>query len=468
MTTHGHMEEIDLSSADAAPSAGFWCALLGSALALRLLIAYVVLGDMPLVSDAESYSLEAVALLDHFPGTQAYFWPPGMPYLLASVYALLGSELWVSRLVACTLGTAQVALSTALAREALGDPRGVRAAGWLAALYPPAVLMSGQTYSQHLAGVSLTALAVCAIRLWRTSRPAAGGAAGTAWGIGCITRPSMLSAGPALLMLGALGWLRERRTGEPPSAWGRRLGAAMLGLGLAAAIAVPIVRHNERHGAGATLSTNNEANFFYGNNPYTPHYKTSHFGQREPSQLDPAVRDYLARFRSAPDPRAAMKAEALRYIREHPGITAWRTANRIRAFWGFDYLMARHVQLNLELGTGWLLALTAVEAGGYALVLSLALVTLLCGWGELRRPAALAALVAAFAYQAPYALAFSGGTYHFPVMGLLFPFAGLAAARDLRNEQPWVRARSSRSFWVTLSTFVAIQFEYAYYTFAWM
>ena len=451
------------------PRAAYWCALLGGAFLLRLLVAQVVLADMPLVSDSLSYSLTGVALHEHFPGARAFFWPPGMPALLAGVYALLGSELWVSRLVACTLGTLQVALSTALARELLADPRGVRATGWLAALYPPAVLMSGQTYSQHLAGVALTALALFAMRLWRTGRTFDGACAGIAWGIGCATRPSMLSVGPALLSLAAVAWWRGRARLAAAPGWERRVaGGALLGVALAGAILAPVALHNRRHGAGATLSTNNEANFFYGNNPYTPHYKTSHLGQREASQLDPAVRDYLQRFRNAPDPRAAMRNEALRYIGEHPGITAWRSANRIRAFWGFDYLMARNIQLDRGLGTGWLLALTALEAGGYALVIALALVTLLCGAGELRRPAAWTALACVVAYQVPYALAFSAGTYHFPVMGLLFPFAGLAVAGDPRREPPWLRARSSRALWLALAIFVAIQIEYAIQTLVWM
>ena len=457
------------TGAGANPRVAYWCALLAGAFLLRLLVAQVVLGNMPLVSDALSYSLEGVALREHFPGIRAFFWPPGMPVLLAGVYTLLGSELWVSRLVACVLGTLQVALSAALARELLADPRGVRATGWLAALYPPAVLMSGQTYSQHLAGVALTALALFATRLWRAGRAFDGACAGIAWGVGCATRPSMLSVGPALLSLGAVAWWRGRARIAAASDWERRVaGGALIGVVLAGAILAPVALHNRRQGAGATLSTNNEANFFYGNNPYTPDYKTSHLGQREASKLDPAARDYLRRFASDPNPRAAMRNEALRYIGEHPVITAWRTANRIRAFWGFDYLMARNIQIDRGLATCWLLALTALEAGGYALVIALATVTLLCGAGELRRPAAWTVLACVAAYQAPYALAFSAGTYHFAVMGLLLPFAGLAAARDPRREPPWLRARSSRALWLALAVFVGLQIEYALQTWVWM
>jgi len=442
-----------------------WCAPVGAAFALRALVAFVLLGGMPLVSDANSYSVAGIALLDRFPGDRAYFWPPGMPALLAAAYAWLGTDLWVSRLVACLLGTLQVPLSMLLARELFDDPRGVRATGWIAALYPPAVLMSGQTYSQHLAGVALGALALFALRLWRTGRVVDGVCAGIAWGVGCATRPSMLSVGPVLVTLAGVAWLRDR--GRAPSL-ARLAAGAFAAIAATAAILAPVVVHNLRHGAGPTLSTNNEANFFYGNNPYTPDYKTSHLGQREASQLEPVVRDYLARFESAPDPRRAMRDEALRYITEHPGVTAWRTLNRIRAFWGFDYLMARNIQLDRGLGTGALVALTAIEAGGYLVVVALALVALVTSAGQLRRAAAWTLAACVLAYQAPYVVAFSAGTYHFPVMGLVFPFAGLALAGDPRREARWRSARASRPLWIALTVVLAIQVEYAIQTLAWM
>jgi 4-amino-4-deoxy-L-arabinose transferase-like glycosyltransferase len=455
------------TGAGGGPQVLYWCAVLGTAFVLRLVVSQVVLGDMPLVSDARFYAAEGEALSKDFLGNQSFFWPPGMPMLLAGFYALLGSEPWVSRLVVCAVGTLQVAFSIALARELFLEARAERATGWLAALYPPAVMMSGQTYSQHLAGVALTALALFAIRLWRTGRAFDGICAGIAWGVGCLTRPSMLSVGPALMLLAIVAWYRGHRL-EPPG-WQRRvLRGAGLCVVVTGSILAPVILHHLRLGAGPTLSTNNEANFFLGNNPYTPYYKTWHLGHRELSELDPAVREYLERFRNAPSPRAAMRDEALRYVAEHPGMTGLRTLSRIRAFWGFDYLMARDIQLHRGLGTTGLLALTAIEASSYALVMVLALVTLLCGAGELRGPATATVLACVAAYQLPYTLTFSAGTYHFPVIGLLFPFTSLALARDPRREEPWLQARQSRRLWIALVVFAAIQIEYGIQAWSWM
>jgi hypothetical protein len=81
-----------------------------------------------------------------------------------------------------------------------------------------------------------------------------------------------------------------------------------------------------------------------------------------------------------------------------------------------------------------------------------------------RSPAVLLLLLLAAAYQAPYAVAFSSGTYHHPVMGLLFPLAGLALASWRDPEGALARARRSRGFWAAAVLLVALQIEYAYHT----
>jgi hypothetical protein len=66
----------------------------------------------------------------------------------------------------------------------------------------------------------------------------------------------------------------------------------------------------------------------------------------------------------------------------------------------------------------------------------------------------------ALAYEVPYAIAFSGGTYHFPVIPLLVPLAAVAAQRPTRA---WRCLRGSRRAWVALGLFALVQAEYAYY-----
>ncbi len=67
------------------------------------------------------------------------------------------------------------------------------------------------------------------------------------------------------------------------------------------------------------------------------------------------------------------------------------------------------------------------------------------------------------AYQAPYALSMASGLYHFPIMGLLFPFAGLsldAAWREGAALWPTIQGRTWLG--VAAGIFLLIQVEYAY------
>jgi hypothetical protein len=104
--------------------------------------------------------------------------------------------------------------------------------------------------------------------------------------------------------------------------------------------------------------------------------------------------------------------------------------------------------------------LLALEGGSYLAVATLALVSLFAhrGIGDPGGRNWLLAL--ALVYELPYALAFSGGTYHFPVMPLVVPIAAVALARPL---EAWRRVRRGRATWAALAAFAALQGQYAYY-----
>jgi 4-amino-4-deoxy-L-arabinose transferase-like glycosyltransferase len=327
-------------------------------------------------------------------------------------------------------------------------------------------MLSGQPYSQHLASLCLLSVAYFAMRVVQHPRPIVVLLTGASFGLGCITRPSMVSIAAVLLvgMLLVLRSLPERR-----AKWG--LGLAALGSAVvAAAFVAPVVAHNIVHGAGSVISTNNERNFFLGNNPYTHDYKTSHLGQRSLSDLPPEVRSYLGRFKQEPDPRRAMQKEALRYIGAHPWRTLYRSANRALAFWGFDYLSSRIVQNHLGLHTPAFLVLLAAEAGGYLLIMLLAIAAAFGMRQALDRGWLGWSLALVVAYQLPYVLAFSGGTYHFPVVWLIIPLAAVSL-QQLRDEGFGVflgRGGIFRRRDVALASvvFLLVQFQYAHYALA--
>lgn len=430
----------------------WWAAVMSAAILLRALVAFVLLGRMPLVSDARDY-FELASQLAAGGTHQPYYWPPGESMVLAGTFALFGRSLLAARLVTLAMSVATVALCALLARE-LAGVRAARVAGWIGALYVPAVLLCGQTYAQHLAALCLAAVAYFGLRAVRERRLAFYALAGAALGLGCLTRPSMMSVAPVV----AIGWGlvgRRRRTSLAPVAMGAALAAAVV-----LVLVVPVQMHDAEAGAGWTLSTNNERNLFLGNNPYTPDYKTSHLGQRSLDELPPETRAYLESFYDRPDARKAMEHEAISFMVRHPLRTAVRTLNRTTSFWGFDYVASREIQHWLGAGTRTALPLLAAEAGTYLAVAVLAIVGFFA-FGRGSHPSWRAWLVAlALAYEAPYALAFSGGTYHFPVVPLLVPFAALALSRP---RVAWNRLRASRLAIAALVVFALVQVQYAYY-----
>lgn len=452
-----------------------WGGILGLALAVRAVVAFVLLRSMPQVHDAASYVEFAGTLLTDFPGHEGYYWPPGNSMALAGVFAVLGSSGFAVRLLMLAVSLGGVVLTALLAgqlddRAAAGDTRSQTWTGVLAALYMPAVMLVGEGYSQHLAALTLLAVAYCGLRAVRERKAWMFVVAGLAFGFGCLTRPSMVSIAPVLLV----AWVAELLRARKAAAGGMMhvLAGGVVFAAITAGVVMPVVLHNRAHDAGLTISTNNERNFFLGNNPYTPSYKTSHLGQRALEELDEDTRAYLESFYSRPDARSAMQSEAVSFVLHHPLQTAYRTVNRFTSFWGFDYLASRIIQEDRGWGTTMLMPLLAVEAGSYILAMVLAIAGFFAFKNECEPFWRRQLTVLAFVYEIPYVLAFSGGTYHFPVIGLLLPFAGIAASRlfakreggAMRDARASVRA--SKATWVVVGVFVLIQVQYAYYSIA--
>jgi 4-amino-4-deoxy-L-arabinose transferase-like glycosyltransferase len=438
-----------------------WVAILGTAIVVRLALAFGLLGHMPMVSDAESYDDFAAKLAQDFPGHDAYYWPPGNAFLLAAAYALTGKSVVVARLLMLALSTASVWLVVLLARElSRGNQRVAAAAGWLAALYVPALFLVGQSYAQHLAAFTLLAFTYVGVRALKEDRLAFYAAAGVTLGVGCLTRPSMVSVFPVILV----AWWVEGRRRRRAKGMAHAVTGLALFVGFTVAIVAPVQAFNLSRGAGFTISTNNERNLFLGNNPYTPNYKTSQFGQRSLSELDPEVATYLRSYYERPDARDAMRREAIGFAVHHPLVTLYRTVNRTSAFWGFDYLGSRLIQKYEDWPTSRSLPVLALEAGAYSVVALFALAAVFAFRADVDPFWGWMVVCAVLGYEVPYALAFSGGTYHFPVMPLVVVFAavplGTCGVREALS-----RAVQSRGALIAFAVFALIQLQYAYWTF---
>ena len=429
--------------------------------AIRLMVALVFFGQTEMHNDAADYYSEGTKIYQGTRDAIPYYWPPGNSYFLAGWYTLFGTSLTATRVAMAFLSSVQIAIVGWLAYEATRSQRIAIVASWFWALYPASVFLVFQPYSQHLSGLSLAAIALCGIRWINTRSTIWIGLWGLSLGVGCLTRPSMMAVALAsgITVLAVSAW--NRRAGL--SRWLAGVPQAFVLTAACVLIVGPTFYHNVKTGGGLTLSTNNERNFFIGNNPYTPLYKTSHFAQRPITELPQEVQDYLKSMYSAPDRRLAMKQAAMEYIKKNPGTTALRTFNRACSFWGFDYLASRVIRSTD--GSKWAtLAVLIAEAGGYCAMVMLALIAIVF-WSDHIRGSALAwYLLAVAAYAGPYFLAFSSGTYHFPVMGVLIPLSAVGFSILMTTE--WKRVFRSYCVWSVLLIFAAIQVEYAYFTLA--
>jgi len=441
---------------------GHWLAVIGTALAVRAVFVFVIVHGMGNTGDAVFYSRDAVGIVHHFPGANAFFFPPGISYALAAGYALFGTKVVVAKLVVLLISVGAVAAIRLLAGLVLRDERNARRAGWIAALYPPAIFMSGDPFSHPLGLLSFTLFAALLVIAYDRRNWFAALGAGLAWGVGALTRPSALSFGLALVIVVFV--IARGRRGEVPIRV--LVGGLAAVIAMAALVIMPVAAFNSSEGQGLTIATNTEINLFVGNSPYTPLYKTSQLAQGSPNDQPPKIRDFIKRHwdpTKTPTPtraqRSAMQREAIHYMTSHPLPTIARTFNRGLAFWGFDYYMSRQVENHYGLTTTTIAPMLAIEAGGSLAVLFLALLGALFARDRFRGGWAAVLLLLVGCYELPYLVAFSVGVYHFDIMGLLIPFAAVGI------DVAWNWRRRPGTILLLGGAFALLQLEYAYFIF---
>ncbi|NNE06920.1 MAG: hypothetical protein HKN20_00020 [Gemmatimonadetes bacterium] len=437
------------------------------ALALRALVVFGFLRDMPFVSDAANYAAMAIGFLTAFPGEIAFFWPPGTALILLPWHMLFGDSPIVAQCVVLVFSSLAAALTVTVARAVLGRESDLTWVGIAACFYPASLLMAGQTYSQHFIAVPMLLIAIVLIRYLNSPKATTALLLGLLLGVAVLVRPSALSVTAALVPF-LVWWNVSPRNGASRN--GAIPGAVrdvVLLLLPVALLATPVLLHNQKHDAGFSLSTNNEWNLFVGNNRYTPDYKTSHFGQRAPEDLPREIRKYLRAQKGSLDreDRERLKSTTIEFMKENPVRTIVRTWNRVKAFWGADYIMSRQIQNHFDLGSRGVIPLLVFEAGGYLLIACLALVGFFHARSEIARAGLFALPLLALAYQAPYSIAFSAGTYHYPVFFLLFPFAAVGFGEALRRRKPIpLTGKRLLACLVLLALFAALQIEYVWHT----
>lgn len=402
-------------------------------LLFRCVLAFGVFQQMPQTEDGPSYRTQALQILD---GTQGYFFfPPGTAISAAPVYAVFGTSSAVDHGIALIFWMLFSISCAWLAWLVCTDKRSAWYATMMATFLPHGLLATSTISSQPLATALVTSSLCLIVLAYRNRRVLPWTIASVLLGYATITRPATIVLSAIAVFALVVAWKKMRL----PT--GVTLVALTTLVAGQAIFIVPVVLHNHACGQGYALSTNNEWNLLVGNNPYTPDYKTGHFGQRTFDQLPNEARLYLTTILPHEQPalatlaqRNAMKDSAISYISAHPLRTAYRVSNRFRGFWGIDYTSAREIQNTYHLSGSATAGLLAAEGGGFLFVLLLSCVSLLRVGLETRYKYLVCIVVASSLL--PYLLAFSMAKYHTIVLPVLFPLAGMTLV--------WITSKQGR------------------------
>lgn len=217
-------------------------AVLAVALGARLAYVLATPGYRPTHDDAK-YDRLAAGIAHHgvFPhlaqGATAYR-PPGYPYLLGGLYAIVGTgpdRILAGRLLQVVIGVAVVGLCGAVARRLFG-PAAAVATMALAALYPPLIAAGTSLLSEPLT-IAFVLGSVVSVLEWRSSGSwSAVAAAGGLAGLATLTRSNAFVIVPALVVAVA-GRPPRRRDGR--QGWRRRWRPAAAVTLMAVAVVAP-------------------------------------------------------------------------------------------------------------------------------------------------------------------------------------------------------------------------------------
>ncbi|MDE1176074.1 MAG: hypothetical protein PW789_05645 [Edaphobacter sp.] len=428
------------------PRSVLFATLLFISLMIRIAALLPVAGA-PLASDSGDYREMAVQLLSrtHF----VPYWPPGMSLYLAPFVAA-GAGTMVLR-ASMLLWWVLFFVGFARLAKDLKIPEGLRLAVLAIFSVTPALI--------HFSIEPMTQMPAAALLVWALSatvRCVDGAGWGEALLLGgslgyfSLVRPSAL---PLAVVLPVVVLLRRRSLSRP-------LAAVAVAAVMVAAWAVYAHQLCGRW----MINNSNGANAYYGNNPWTPLYRTWYFGSHAKLGSDeilqyPEYESVLRSMTAVPeiDRGAAYQKLATAYVLRHPGVFLLRTANRIRCFWGFDIFTAANLRGSGGSGRRWFPVAFVLDAVCYLAIAGFAFFWIAAAPATLWRSWQAWLLTGAIVlYGLPYWVTMSHPTYHFPVLAPL-AVLGLVAYRESGS-----RASRGRG-WCAVLVLALIQVEWMFF-----
>jgi tetratricopeptide (TPR) repeat protein len=401
----------------------------GVALAVRLIHVWQM-REAPvssvLMGDARGYDEWAQTIAGgQWLGTDVFYQAPLYPYFLGVIYAVLGRDLTLVRVIQAAVGAAACTM-LGLAASRLFSKRVGLVAGLSLALYAPAIF-----FDALFQKTVLDVFFVC-LMLWISSRLCDSAAAtrewvwlGVALGAFALTRENAL-----VLVIVILAWIWIRSSPVRP----RIAAAGAFALGLALVLA-PVAARNYAVGGGFYVTTAQFGpNFYIGNNaradgtyaPLRPGRGAPEYERRDATDLAERA---LERALTPAQVSRYWTDRALAFISSQPGRWVLLLGRKLFLLVNADEMLdtesqETHAESSMVLRVfGWF--------GHFGLLVPLALVGAVATWPERRRLWPVHAM--AIAYAASVIAFYVFARYRFPLVPflVLFASAGLVAAPSL-------------------------------------
>jgi 4-amino-4-deoxy-L-arabinose transferase-like glycosyltransferase len=398
--------------------------LIGFGLVLRI-ITLIFFVRLPLVSDALAYHFMALQLLsgeDFSP-----LLPPALPYFISFFFHLFGTSEFVTR-ASMLLFYPALSIAIFLLTKEISTIRAGNLTILFFSIFPTFIFHSVEPLTQLPTAAFLAATGYLVILIEKKFH----------WLylilLGITLALLVLMRTSNILIAVLIPFYLFVKTKNP--------GRFLIPLFIAIAIvSLWIVKVNQMTGRWMAVNELTSANFFIGNNPYTPLYKTwwlgSHHTNWDP-EVPVAYRELLSGIESNPPEMqdALFIRVALEHILSRPDLFFIRTTNRIRNYFAFDTFTGSALIRDYLVNKLWGLVVLFLDAFFYCVIMMVAIRSFFDSYlASSQMQDVTLLLFLAACYAVPYWISFSHPTYHFPVVPLFGILAMIFVEKWLESRQ---------------------------------
>jgi len=414
---------------------------------LRLLFLLWV-SDFPLYADPRSYHDVAVCLLEgkFFIPMQ----PPGQSLYLLLFYVFFNSDVFIGRLSTIVLYVIFSLLLFFCVRRVASQVF-ANILLLIFAVYPLYIICSVEPTNYLMTAILLLAIVYLLFIILEKESIPLSILLGLVLGVVALTRPSTL-----ILLLVVPAYLMVKR-----KVWWVVVIVLLVSL---LVISLWVLEVYRLTGHFVVINHVNSLNFFLGNNPHTPLYKTWFYGSYTTLEgSSTGFKEILREIKMLPvqERDGEYIRQALSHIIERPQLFLIRTFSRVQTYFAFDSssapLLYRYYGADLRIG----LLTNFIDAFIYLSITSLSLVAIFIEWSRRRKEFIFIILVVLLSYALPYFISLSHPVYHFPVVPLLAIIAVLAL-NEMKGDDCGIKLRERKSksfriFVISLIIFIVIQ-----------